>query len=160
MVGIDGAMHLDAQPPAIKQSGHAMHRGMTMWAAPLAEMDRRLAVIALVRQTTVGDQPSVRTVATRRHGCLDKRDQAPRSHILDAAHSDPASAPPSDFRRNRDDRLGLRLSPHDAGFPAAHIGFVHLDRAAQEITPRPHHGAPKLVQPSPERSDNTTERNA
>ena len=57
--------------------------------------------------------------------------------------------PPSDFRRNRDDRLGLRLSPHDAGFPAAHIGFVHLDRAAQEITPRPHHGAPQLVQPSP-----------
>ena len=55
----------------------------------------------------------------------------------------------SDFRRNRDDRLGLRLSPHDAGFPAAHIGFVHLDRAAQEITPRPHHGAPQLVQPSP-----------
>ena len=56
---------------------------------------------------------------------------------------------PRTSRRNRDDRLGLRLSPHDAGFPAAHIGFVHLDRAAQEITPRPHHGAPQLVQPSP-----------
>ena len=29
------------------------------------------------------------------------------------------------------------------------IERVHLDRAAQEITPRPHHGAPQLVQPSP-----------
>ena len=39
MVGIDGTM-VDAQPPAIKQSGHAMHCGMTMWAgSPLAEMD-------------------------------------------------------------------------------------------------------------------------
>ncbi len=27
------------------------------------------------------------------------------------------------LNRARDDRLGLRLSPHDAGFPAAHIGF-------------------------------------
>ena len=29
MVGIDGTM-VDAQPPAIKQSGHAMPRGMTI----------------------------------------------------------------------------------------------------------------------------------
>ena len=57
---------------------------------------------------------------------------------------------PSDFRRNRDDRLGRRLSPHDVRFPGRPGSrFRPPRRAAQEITPRPHHGAPQLVQPSP-----------
>ena len=54
MVGIDGTM-VDAQPPAIKQSGHAMHS----WHDDVGRVatggnGSRLVVIALVRQTTVG----------------------------------------------------------------------------------------------------------
>ena len=54
MVGIDGTM-VDAQPPAIKQSGHAMHS----WHYDVGRVatggnGSRLVVIALVRQTTVG----------------------------------------------------------------------------------------------------------
>ena len=55
MVGIDGTMMVDAQPPAIKQSGHAMHS----WHDDVGRVatggnGSRLVVIALVRQTTVG----------------------------------------------------------------------------------------------------------
>ena len=54
MVGIDGTM-VDAQPSAIKQSGHAMHS----WHDDVGRVatggnGSRLVVIALVRQTTVG----------------------------------------------------------------------------------------------------------
>ena len=53
MVGIDGTM-VDAQPPAIKQSGHAMHS----WHDDVGYDHQPRSISAsgdpLVRQTTVG----------------------------------------------------------------------------------------------------------
>ena len=100
-------------------------RGMTNWAVPLARL-----VVEDCRLT------SHRFGRSRRRGCLRQvgirlSQPHPRRGSIRTA-----SAPPSDLPQSRD-RLADFGSPHDAGFPAAHIGFVHLDRAAQEITPRP-----------------------
>jgi len=160
MRGVDGTM-VDAQPPPIKEAGHAMDA----WHDDVSGVATggngfRLVVVALFCQAAVG-RPAIGS--DRCAGCyrsLNKWNQALRGRILDAPHPDAAGTAASDFRGDHDDRLGFRLSPHNAGFSAAYIGFIHLDISTQNVTPWPHHGAPQLMEPSPGRLIATQTKNA
>src|SRR5208337_2045698 len=74
-----------------------------------------------------------------------------RRHVLDPAQSDAADALAALLGCNRDNGFALDLSAPFVLFRAANIGFVDLDRSAERVAARPHHGPAQLVQPSPGR---------
>src|SRR5512134_3070553 len=97
--------------------------------------------------------PAIHRFGSSRRGSrlTGRRGSAARGNIFDASHADAAGAPPLDLGRDHHDRLLVRLSPDNAGFPAAHVRFIDLHFTVQKVTPWLHHRPPQLVEPRPGR---------
>lgn len=115
-------------------------------------MSEAAALQGRVSQPSIGmgDAPRMDD-APRHNGIPDDEHEAFRRGIWNLAHTNPADPLPILLKRNHRKRFLQVEPPRQSSLGAAGAASDHFDPAAEQVSPRPDHGAAQLVQPGSDR---------
>jgi len=108
-----------------------------------------LPVVNIGLQSKIGGQAIGAYRASCLHAVLDKPMQALPASIRRPLQPNAPDAFAVGFGRNQDDGFDHRKASDRSFFIPAPIGFIHLNRPVQSVSPRSHHRPPELVEHGP-----------